>query len=411
MKTLLLNTLRKLRPSHLLTAFFLCYIFYVALAPFPGFLHQLGKTVYWKSGYNHFIETVDQQYADLLTTESASPLLQNKGTYINLNGAMAKLMQQPLMNKRVLLKNGHLSHVVSEQPHISDIRDAAENIIHFHDTHTASGGKFLFVMAPSQISKYEELLPAGYTDTTNDTADVFLAMLEQAGVPYLDLRAEMEADGMSVTESFFTTDHHWTPQTAFWAYGKILNRLAQLDAIGPVDPFYTDPQNFTFETYENTFLGSSGKRTGPYYAGLDDSIFIRPNFETNISILVPERQLELQGPYEEISYNTEAVHNFRDPDFYQENCYGLYGWGDTQITHWRNENAPQQGKFLLIGESFGNIPFSLMSIYCESCDEVDMRHFQEDFAQYYETYAPDTVIVEVNVDMTLSENTQVHYLK
>ena len=103
------------------------------------------------------------------------------------------------------------------------------------------------------------------------------------------------------------------------------------------------------------------------------------------------------------------MHNYQDPDFYLENSYGLYGWGDNPITHWRNNQAPQQEKFLLVGESFGNIPFSLMSLPFSSCDEVDRRYFTEDFIAYYEEYAPDTVIIEVNVDMTISENTTFAY--
>ena len=178
-----------------------------------------------------------------------------------------------------------------------------------------------------------------------------------------------------------------------------------------MDSFYTDPENYIFETHENTFLGSSGKRTGIYYAGLDDSILIRPDFDTDISVSIPERKLELRGRYEDVGYNTDAVHNYEDPDYYLENVYGLYGWGDMQLTHWRNELAPEQGRFLLIGESFGNIPFSLMSIVCSSCDEMDMRYYDGDFTKYYASYSPDTVIVEVNVDQVLSEFTLEPYFE
>lgn len=401
--------LRNLRPSHLLAVLFLVFIFYVSLAGLPAFFTQLGSTFQNKTGSTHFIRTVNEQYEGMLTTKKDQPLLQNKGTYINFNGFMADFLQQPLMNDRVKLKNGHLAKVVTQSPSSEEIHQAAENIIGFHNAQTARGGNFLFVMVSSQISKYEDLLPVGYSDTTNATADAFLSLLEQGGVSYLDLREEMQKEGMSVTQAYYTTDHHWKPETGFWAYGKILDKLAQMGAIDAVNSFYTDPENYTFDTYENTFLGSSGKRTGIYYAGLDDSTLIHPNFETDISIQIPERNLECRGRYEEVSYNTNVVHNYQDPDFYQENLHGLYGWGDNAITHWRNEKAPQQGKFLLIGESFGNVPFSLMSIYCSSCDEMDMRHYDDDFAAYFEAYAPDTIIVEVNVDHTISEFTDISY--
>ena len=230
---------RKLTAAHLLAVSFLVYILFVSLAALPEFLYHLGGAFYWETGYTHFIETVDQQYSGMLSTDTDAPLLQNKGSYINFNGAMARLLGQPMMNDRVLLKNGHLSHVVSKAPEPEEIQAAAENIIRFSRRQTGTGGSFLFVMAPSQISKYEDLLPAGYTDTTNDTADTFLALLEEAGVDCLDLREEMHAEGISSADAYYTTDHHWTPQTGFWAFGKILQKLEAMGAISPVDPLYT----------------------------------------------------------------------------------------------------------------------------------------------------------------------------
>lgn len=399
-----------IRPVHVLAVAFLIFVFYVGMAAFPEFLIQTGECIQDREIGSPYIKKIDEQYSGMLGTNSEYSLLQNKGTYIDFNGLMAKNLGQALMNERVKLKNNHLTRVISETPDPEEIRNAAETIIQFHNAHTATGGNFLFVMAPSQISKYEDLLPVGYTDTSNATADAFLAMLKEAGVPYLDLREELQKEGISITDAYFATDHHWTPQTAFWAFGKIMGKLEQIDAIAPMDPFYTDPDNYTFETYEDTFLGSAGKRTGIPYAGLDDSIFIRPNFDTDISIQIPQRKMQLQGPYEKICYNTDVQHNFEDPNFYQENCYGLYGWGDTEITHWRNEHAPEQSKFLLIGESFGNIPFSLMSICLGSCDEVDLRTFSEDFKDYYDSYRPDTVVLEFNIRYVVSEYTSYPYL-
>ncbi len=402
MNTLRNRILRKLKPSYLLAVLFLLGISCVELGALPSLFYNVGNAVYWETGYAHLISTVDEQYKTMFTTEKEQPLLHNKATYIDFNGLMAHLLGQPMMNDRVMLKNGHLTHLVTDAPDPEELRSAAHNIIRFRQYHAETGGDFLFVMAPTQISKYEDLLPTGYTDVSNEAGDAFLALLEEAGVPCLDLRSELHADGISVTESHYTTDHHWKPEGGFWAYTKILEKLQKMGAINPVDSFYTDPENFRFVTHPDSFLGSSGKRTGRYFAGLDDSTLIHPAFDTAISVSVPSRQLELQGRYEDVAYNNEAVHNFADPDFYQENVYGLYGWGDTPLTHWRNENAPQQGRFLLIGDSFGNIPFSLMPLCLSSCDEMDMRYYEGDFAQYYAEYAPDTVIFTVNPDMVIS---------
>lgn len=399
----------RIRSVHVLAALFLLYIFYVGLAALPQFLVHTGKT-FQKELDSSYIKQINSQYEGMLSTEAWYPLLQNKGTYINFNGLMAKTLRQHFMNDRAMLKNGHLGRLVSEVSSQEEIRRAADNIIRFHNAHTSQGKNFLFVMVPSQISKYEDLLPPGYTDTTNADADAFLALLDDAGVPYLDLREELQNDGISVTDAYYVTDHHWTPQTGFWAYQKMVSKLEQMGAIAPVDPFYTDPENFTFETHPDSFLGSSGKRTGKYYAGVDDSVLILPNFDTDIHITVPKRNLEVQGRFEDVAYNTDVKYDYTNPDFFEDNFYGLYGWGDNPITHWRNETAPYNHKFLMIGESFGNVPFSLMSILFDSCDEMDMRHFEDDFPDYYAGYQPETVILEFSIRSILSEFTDDVYL-
>ena len=406
---ILLKKLRKLRPGNLLAILFVIYLGYVAVSCIPQTIYEFGRCLYWRTGVQEFITAVDTQSTDLLSIEQDQPLLLNKGTYINLNGLMARILKQPHMNNRIRLTNGHLTHEPgpTSQKHI---QTAADNVIHFYNAHTANGGKFLFIVAPTQLSKYENYLPVGYTDTVNGPADDFLALLEQAGVPYLDLREELQNDGISITDAYYVTDHHWTPETGLWAYGKIIRKLETMGAIAPVDPFYTDPNNFSFITYKDAFLGSSGKRTGRYFAGLDDATYIHPNFETNISISMPHRELQLQGRFEDVSYHLELNYDFEHPDYFNKNFYAAYGWNDNPITHWRNPQAPDQSKVMLIGESFGNIPFSLMSLSLGVCDEVDMRHFTEDFQEYYENYQPDTVILEVNSGAIISQFTDTAYL-
>ena len=401
----LLKKARKLRPAHLLAAAFLLYIGFVALYPMEPLKNDTKSLLKGEISVSAYMDRIDEMYGGMLSTEQDQPLLQNKGTYINLNGAMAKLLGQPMMNERVKLKNGHLTSVVSWRHSQEDIVYTAQNITSLARTQEKNGGQFLFVLAPSQISKYEDLLPEGYTDTMNDTSDALLSLLDQNGVACLDLREALHKDQISNADAFFVTDHHWRPQTGFWAYTKILSALEESGAIASVDGFYTDSSHYDFVTYPNTFLGSSGKRTGICYAGVDDSIFIQPQFGTEITLTVPDRELELTGRYEEVCYNSEDTLNPDNPDYFQFNAYGLYGWGDNSLNRWRNENAPDNSKVMLIGDSFGNIPFRLMSIYFSDCDELDMRYYSEDFQRHYQDFQPDIVILEATLDQAVAENT------
>lgn len=401
----LLKKAQKLRPAHILATAFLLYIGFVALYPLEPLKNDTKSLLKGEISVSDYMDRMDERYYGMLSTEQDQPLLQNKGTYINLNGGMAKLLGQPMMNERLKLKNGHLTSVVSWRHSQEDIEYTAQNITSLARMQERKGGHFLFVLTPSQISKYEDLLPEGYTDTMNDTSDALLSLLAENDVAYLDLREELHKDQITNADAFFVTDHHWKPQTGFWAYTKILSVLEESGAMASMDSFRTDSSQFDFVTYPNTFLGSSGKRTGICYAGVDDSIFIQPQFDTEITLSIPDRELELSGRYEDVCYNTDDPLNPDDPDYFQFNAYGLYGWGDNGLNQWRNKNAPVDTNVMLIGDSFGNIPFSLMSLYFSSCDELDMRYYSGDFQAHFLDYQPDIVILEATPDQVVAENT------
>jgi len=399
-----LKTKLKIRPEYVLSAVFLCFIFYVGMAALPKFLVNTGNTLQGQHDVRSYIKQTNDQYSVMLEAGFQYAPLQDKGTYINLNGLMAKFLHQPMLNERVLLKNGLLAAVSPTGPDDTALRSAADNLISFCKTHQENGGHFLFAIAPSKINKYENVLPVGYSDTDNETVDRFFALLAEGGVPILDLRETLHNSEIQWEDAFFVTDHHWTPQMGFTAFREITQRLTDIGAAEAVDPFYTNENNYTYHTFSNNFLGSAGKRTGIYYAGIDDSIFIAPNFTTDIKISIPEWQLELQGTYQDVSYQYSEM-DIENPDYFNENMYGLYGWGDRALTHWRNDHAPVEERLLLIGDSFGNIPFSLMSICYSSCDEIDLRYFHDNFKDYYQNYQPETVVFLINSNASVSEFT------
>lgn len=397
--------LRRISAMKVLSLSFLLYIAIVACSSFPQLLYETGRCLYWKTGIQELVRTINANCDELLSFDQEKMPLLDKASYINLNGLMAKTLRQTEINQRVLLKNGQLASISAESTDTDELRRAAENMARFCRMQQENGGHFLFVMAPSKISKYEDVLPAGYTDTDNDNADQLIAQLKEKDVPVLDLRESLLEEGILWEEAFFTTDHHWTPQTGFLAFREITEALSNIGATAPVNPMYTNPDNYRFHTFADTFLGSAGKRTGIYFAGMDDSIFIEPDFSTDIRLTIPELELDIRGAYQDISYHQNSGMDLEHPDPFHDNMYGLYGWGDTAISHWRNDTAGVTERILLIGDSFANIPFSLMSICYSSCDEMDMRHFHEDFSGYYQNYQPETVVILVNPNNCVSEFT------
>lgn len=405
----LVSKLKKITAPKCLAVLFLCFCFWVGSHTFIPFLENTISVVKMGGSLPDYIETIDKQYSDMLSTKKEDTGLHNKGTYINLNGLMANLLDQTEVNERFKLKSGYLaSHSLSIQTSILD--EVSENMIRIHKKQEEKGKHFLFVLAPSNMYEHERLLPVGYNDTSNERIHYLLELLDQNGVAYLDLREKMREDAITNEEAFFITDHHWKPQTGFWAYTKILDNLAQRGVISPVDEFFTDERNYLFEIYEDAFLGSSGKRTGRYFAGVDDFCVISPKYETNLSIQVPDSKVDLQGRWENISYKGGDIARFlADPDYFNDNPYGRYGQGDVALTHWRNDSAPEDMKLLMIGDSFANVPYSFLPLYISQCDEMDMRYFEGDFTAHYESFDPDVVIVMVNLNSIRTVNTLYPY--
>jgi len=384
MKKLLL-TIKKIKRLHILAALFLAFIFYVGMATLPATMKNIGAFVRGGEGadINSIASEIDFDYFEMLDFMGYN--FQNKGVYINLNGLMARIMGQRLMNERIKLDNGHLTYTFWR----TDATRGAEQLTKLYEKQKENGKEFLFVLTPYQVSKYEDLMPPGYEDWGNENADDLADMLTANGVPVLDLRDVMRDEGMSYSDTFFVTDNHWKTETGFWAYATILERLAQGGAIETVDAKYTDIENFDLNIYHDWFLGSHGKRTGIYYAGLDDIAIIEPKFESDISLSIPSHGIYKSGDFYEVTYNEECLIY----DYYLGSAYEAYGFGNRDQKRYENEGAPLDLKLMTIGDSFNNVPAALYPLVFKTCDVLDMRHWTRDFAGYYAEFDPDIIIV------------------
>lgn len=404
MRSKILAFIKNWKCNYLLPVLFLIYIFITGYAAFPDCLRNIYHALQTSESP---IQLLNSQYNEMLNMDKNTPAIHNNASYINLNGYMANLLDQPMLNEVVRLSNGHLSMLNSYNYPDVELQEIADTIETLYQKQQEAGKHFLFILTPIQIDPQQTLLPAGYEDQSNANADRLLTLLAEKRIPYLDIRTSMEEAGITQSEAFYITDHHWTEKTGLWVYQVILEKLHAMGAISEINTHYTDTEQFDFLTYENSFLGSSGRRTGQYYVGLDDFSLINPKFDHNIHVTIPDWDLDVEGTYLEVSYREDAVSSCENPDHFNDNLHSMYGWGDTPVTNWRNPEAPDQSKCMLIGDSFGNIPFSLLPLYFSVCDELDMRHYYEDFSQHHATLDPDILILEINIGTDLKA--QVNY--
>lgn len=392
---------KSFKSKYILAIAFLFFIFYVGCAAFPLALINFGDR--FKNGVDEesilkIIKSLNEQYNSMLDTKLDQPTLQNQSFYINLNGGMSKILGQQYVNERVKLTNGHLSTLTKKTNNID-----CSKLVDLYLAQKNNGKLFLFVLAPTQISKYNSQLPNGYTAYGNENADRFIAELQKNAVPILDLRDKLYEQNISHDDIFFVTDHHWNLRGGFWAYNEIMKYLVAEKYIESVDMKYTDINNYEILRYDKVELGSSGKRTGQYFAGMDDVEILIPKFDTNLSLEITSKQIFNSGRFEEVAYKKDFLD---DINYFNSSKYTVYGYGNNDYAVWRNENAEIDLKIMMIGDSFGNIPFSFLPLYFSKCDELDMRSYTEDFRTYYEEYNPDIIIVLINPSEINGENTK-----
>jgi len=392
----LLHKAKKIDYTGVIAGVFLVSVFYIGAATFPLTVVNVGNLFNPQPHIRSVVgQWIDLSYREMLNFDMKG--LQNKGFYINLQGFTASLLGQRHLNNMIKLDNGHLT----EKAERENTAVAAAQISKIYDRQKENSKAFLFVMTPFQVPKFEDIMPPGFTNYSNENADELLALLGEAGVPTLDLRDEMIADAKNHSDAFFVTDHHWKPETGLWAYTKIIDSLIKAGTIDSAPSPATDMNEYNVEVYEDFFLGSFGRRTGVFFAGVDDFSVITPKFETDFSVTTPyNSEIDKRGSFEEVIIDESKLVR----KFFRANPYTAYGHADKGLVQYRNESAPVDMKVLAIGDSFSHVSYIYLPLIFSTCDQLDVRYLEGSFEKYYEEFVPDIVIMLINPSQVMLEN-------
>ncbi len=312
----------------------------------------------------------------------------DKYAFVNANGFFHKLLGQRSMNSVVKLDSGKLVVCLEQQP----VWQQAQKTGEFYEALTEEGIEFLYVQVPYEIDKYDCGLPEGVEDYSNADADLFLQQIGERGVPYVDLRECMKEAGMLNAEAFFKTDHHWTIETAFWAYTETVSLIEKrLSVEIPKD--YTELTSYQVEMLENSVLGSNGRKTGIAYAGLDDISLIYPKFETQVIFEAPEDGIYKEGSFQEAFM---AYERLEGDNLYEMLQYNVYIGEDYAVTVQRCVNAPADKKILLIKDSYYRPVQAFLGTTFSRVDTLDLRYYTKDVMEYIRQLQPDMVLLCYN---------------
>ena len=311
-------------------------------------------------------------------------------------------VKQRLLNTRVIKKSDtsmivrtdcdSLIELQTERFTTENISAIVNNIAQLQAHAQSNGAEFLYVVAPRKTNAME--VPENVTDYRKENVAALIDELEKQKVNTLDLCQILDEEGRLDENLFFRTDHHWRPEVGFWAAGEICRDLNERYGF-EYDTSCTDLSNYNITVYEDSFLGSYGKKVGSYFVsgGAEDFALITPKFKTDFRVSLPRDDEVQTGSFQDAILYKQ--HLGEDP--YQYNQYAAYINGTIPHQTIKNNLNQEDEKIFIIQDSFGCVVTPFLSLQCSELHNVDIRDFfvgePENVHDYIETFKPDYVIL------------------
>lgn len=325
-----------------------------------------------------------------------------KNTWIDINGLFhrcigSRYIKDPGDTDVYMLDNSSISYTLEK----TDTSGFVENVEEFSNFVSELYGDevpFTYIQLPYKIQCNQDL-PAGGREYGNDNADRLIAGLKSKGIDTYDLRPEIEAllkqKNLEYKDLFYTTDHHWTPQTAMWAAGKISAYLHRKQRLAFESECF-DVKNYEVKTLDNWFLGSLGKRSGVLYAGADDFDIITPKEPTNFTFYAESKSKKIhrKGEFSETLMYSPY---YEEKDYYRLNPYAAYIGGDYAINEVTNIFADNDDSILLFRDSYSCAMEPFLCMNYKKVTAIDLRHYsKKKLKKYLEHSSFDAVIIAYN---------------
>ena len=317
-----------------------------------------------------------------------------KNTFVNLNGAFMRWTGQRVCNKVARLKNGMLSRLDYSKPD-ARLESTIASAIELKHEIEGMGIPFLYINLAGKMNLHHELLPQGTICFANAETDAFLKALGDAGVKTFDARVCFPNSSVDFEKYFYATDHHWSALGALKAAPRIVQAIEDVLAVPHQDLTHLDPAQWECHVKKNWWLGTEGKRTGRYYGGLDDLIYLTPKFEMQTTVMIPHKNSFKKGDFE--TANLVMKYAQEKHDLYSTNSYRLHIGGDSPLVHSLTPQAPISQKVLIVKDSFSLPLIGFLSIMFQQLDVIDMRHFKDSsLLEYIAQTQPDLVVMMLN---------------
>ncbi|MCM1216602.1 MAG: hypothetical protein NC331_10130 [Lachnospiraceae bacterium] len=324
-----------------------------------------------------------EKVLNLLEAEFSSTVW-NQQDLINLNGSMARLLNMQGFYSDMGMYVTDDLYIVSASDDTSTDYEFDE-VAAFSAFLEENGINLLYVNEPTKYmddALFSEEF--GIETYSNRNADVFIARLRDAGIPVIDLRDDIRADGLDIFDLFYRTDHHWTTRAGLWAAQVIAGGLNEYCGYD-IDTSIYDEMNYTFREWSECWLGEQGRKIAETYVGLDDYTEISPDFPTSYTFRSDDGDHE--GTFDD--FINESVYNLENNVYENESWHYSYRQIDCI-----NHNI-ESGKVLIIGDSYEQVTEPFLSLGIRETDILSMRDYTDSFSlrEHILQNGYDTVII------------------
>ncbi|MCD8339420.1 MAG: hypothetical protein LUC43_04375 [Burkholderiales bacterium] len=310
-----------------------------------------------------------------------------KYDFINLAGGTAATVGLNTFNRIQKLSNGYLSIPGDSR---GDIPSIASKIINLNNFLQERGINFLFVMAPAAFAMPDAKFAPGYAMDYAKTTRDLVSKLEANSVQTLPMAQVYTRDGWTLEDVFFKTDHHWRPLAALKAAQESMKLLSS-KKWATYNPQLLDISNLEIKSLKNRYLGYFGKRTGKWFAGLDDIdiySFKSPHFHQHWGLT------RSGWFYRPDTLDKEAmVHK----NFFTEDPYLSYLSRDLPMRVVKTADAPNKKRLLVLGDSFHKPWQYFINSQFEEIYSLDLRHYSDGtLAEFVNEIRPDLVVMVIS---------------
>lgn len=287
-------------------------------------------------------------------------------------------------NSVTFLEDGYLTGIEA----VKEMTEIADNLGDLNEFLSSYNIPVVYVHIPAKTCPYLDGELAETVDFSNQNADSLLEKLKARGVPCLDLREAIHAQGLNHHELYYITDHHWKVESGLWAAGVIADYLNREEGF-QIEPELYDQSHYDFTIYPEWFLGSQGKKVTLAKTRADDFTVVIPRFETSLNCEIPSLGMREEGDFRILLDESK----YQEKDVYNMSPYHAYSWGDNALMTVTNLNDKSGKSILLIHDSYGDPVAPFMALGVETLYSMDMRFFSGSLQSFIEQKQPDLVIV------------------